>query len=144
MSETQRRISSKGAADERTAPVNEKPWRRWIVPLVSLAAVILFGLVLQHKLRDDVWAYYTDGESLRVAAKENKERMVLWEDPRQHIFEQPTGAEQRGSREQSEQASQQRVEAAFSPDGATMVLTRWRKPTSDANSNAWSRCFRRS
>ncbi len=110
-----------------------QPWRLWIGPLVALIAVIVFGLILHHKLRNEVWAYYTDGEGLSVAAEEKKERMVLWEDPQQHVFEQQPNAEKSRAREQLDQAAQQRVEAAFSPNGATMVLTRWKRQTARAN-----------
>ena len=120
------------AADSPVA-AEAQPWRPWIAPLVALIAVIVFGLILHHKLRNDVWAYYTDGEGIRVAAKEKKERMVLWEDPQQHVFQQQPKPEKPHSAEQLDQASQQRVEAAFSPDGAMMVLTRWKKQTASAN-----------
>ena len=108
--------------------------RRWFWPLVALVAVIVFGVILQRKLRNDVWGYYTDGEGLRVAADEKKERMVLWEDPQQHVFDQSSVDSRPGTREPADQSSQQRIEAAFSPDGAAMVLTRWKENSARGNS----------
>ncbi|HCU87721.1 MAG TPA: hypothetical protein DGP39_09345, partial [Verrucomicrobiales bacterium] len=56
--------------------------------------------------------------------------MVLWADPQQRVFEAPQDAN--GS--DAVNASSERVEAAFSADGAKMVLTRWSKDfEEDAN-----------
>ena len=104
--------------------------RRWIWPIVALVAVIVLGFILQQKLRNDVWGYYTDGEGLRVSVAAKKERMVLWEDPREHVFDQSSWKNQPTA---SDESSPQRIEAAFSPDGATMVLTRWKKNSTRGN-----------
>ena len=112
---------------------NGQTLQRWLWPLIALMAVIVFGFILQQKLRNDVWGYYTDGEGLQVAADEKKERMVLWEDPQQHVFDQSSSDNRLASREPKDQSSRQRIEAAFSPDGATMVLTRWKGNSASGN-----------
>ena len=107
-----------------------RSWTRWILPVVALAVLVALGAILKDRLQDDVWAYYTDDEGLKVDAKANKHRMVLWADPQQRVFEAPQDAN--GS--DAVNASSERVEAAFSADGAKMVLTRWSKDfEEDAN-----------
>ena len=106
-------------------PVPGRSWTRWILPVVGLVAVVALGLILQEKMHSEVWSYYTDDEGLRVEVQEKKERRVLWEDPKQSLFQEkkPDPANP-GAVDPVNQASE-RVEAAFSADGAAMVLTRW-------------------
>lgn len=103
-------------------------WRPWIEPLIVFVAVLVFAFVLHHKLRDEIWAYYTDGEDLRVAAIENKQRMILWEDPHREVFQQESRPRRVGGTIadgalSGNALSQPKTEAAFSADGASMVLT---------------------
>ena len=86
--------------------------------------LVLLGLEIRERLRSDVWAYFTDEEGLKVEVQEKKERMVLWQDPEQSLFEEKKPAPgEAGSVDSVNQASKS-VEAAFSPDGTMMVLTR--------------------
>jgi len=123
-----KKTNSKDKAAEPVSP--KRSWTRWIIPVVTLAVLVALGAILKDRLQDDVWAYYTDDEGLHVDAKANKHRMVLWADPKQRVFEAPQDAN--GS--DAINSSSERVEAAFSADGAKMVLTRWSKDfAADAN-----------
>ena len=125
-------VESSGAQTTTHPPVRKRSRLRWLLPAAALAAVVALGFVLRSKLHDDIWAYYTDDEGLRVSVEENKERMVLWEDPQQHLFqEHQPDPDNPGGIDRVNQASQ-RVEAAFSADGTVMVLTRWSKKTAEA------------
>jgi hypothetical protein len=132
---------------DATPPAVKRSWKRWLLPVAALVTIVALSVVLWGKLRDDNWAYYTDDEGLRVSVEEKKERMVLWDEPHQALFqEQPeekadskdaavpdadaapdadpdTDAEDEPSFNQASE----RVEAAFSADGSMMVLTRWSK-----------------
>jgi|GEM_PF-1440833 len=118
---------------------------RWIVPCVALGVSIIAALVLYQNLKDDTWAYYTDGQALRVDAEEDRERMVLWEDPKPHLLDT---APKEDNPEPAEKTTEH-IEAAFSPDGSTMVLTyttetEGTKPNTDLyvshwNESSWSR-----
>ena len=101
-----------------------RSWLRWIVPALGLVVLVLLGLEIRERLRSDVWAYFTDEEGLKVEVQEKKERMVLWQDPEQSLFEEKKPAPgEAGSIDSVNQASKS-VEASFSPDGTMMVLTR--------------------
>ena len=106
------------------APASGRSWTRWILPTVGLVALILLGLMIRDRLQSEVWSYYTDEEGLRVDVQEKKERLVLWEDPKQSLFqERAKNPENVGAVDPVNQASQS-LEAAFSSDGTQMVLTR--------------------
>ena len=106
------------------ASASGRSWTRWILPTVGLVALIFLGLVIRDRLQSEVWSYYTDEEGLRVDVQEKKERMVLWEDPKQSLFqERDKNPENAGTVDPVNQASQS-LEAAFSSDGTLMVLTR--------------------
>ena len=106
------------------SPATRRSWLRWIVPALGLVVLVLLGLEIRERLRSDVWAYFTDEEGLKVEVQEKKERMVLWQDPEQSLFEEKKPAPgEAGSIDSVNQASKS-VEAAFSPDGTMMVLTR--------------------
>ncbi len=109
--------------EENETPVRKRSWTRWILPVIALAVVVALGAILKDRLHEDVWAYFTDDEGLRVDAKAKKERMVLWEDPRQRVFGGVTDA----NATVGFHVFSERVEATFSADGAMMVLTRWAK-----------------
>ena len=105
------------------APASGRSWTRWILPTVGLVALIFLGLVIRDRLQSEVWSYYTDEEGLRVDVQEKKERMVLWEDPKQSLFqERDKNPENAETVDPVNQASQS-LEAAFSSDGTLMVLT---------------------
>ena len=110
-----------------SASVPKRSWTRWILPVVALAIMAALGSILKNRLHEDVWAFYTDDEGLKVDAKAKKQRMVLWEDPQERVFEEKQL--DRGNPEVSDPINQSSewVEAAFSADGAMMVLTRWSK-----------------
>ena len=78
------------------------------------------GLFLHDKLRKEIWSYFTDDQGTRVEVQDGKERYVLWQDPRQNLFREE------GSPEEPDPVNQAsgRLEAAFSPDGTTMILVR--------------------
>ena len=106
------------------APASGRSWTRWILPTVGLVTLILLGLMIRNRLQSEVWSYYTDEEGLRVDVQEKKERLVLWEDPKQSLFqERAKNPENAGAVDPVNQASQS-LEAAFSSDGTQMVLTR--------------------
>jgi len=105
-------------------PASTRPrWLRWIIPIVSLAVLVALGIILKDRLHDDVWAYYTDEQGIRADATEKKQRMVLWEDPKQRVFD----AKKDVNASDPANIAFDRIEAAFSSDGTMMVLTRWAK-----------------
>ena len=93
---------------------------RWLLPLASLAVMLGIGLLLHGKLRDEIWSYFTDDQGTRVEVQDGKERYILWQDPRQNLFEE------QGSTVGPDPVNQasERLEAAFSPDGIRMILVR--------------------
>ncbi len=112
----------------------QRSWTRWIMPAVSLVVLIVIGIILNSRLHDDVWAFYTDDEGLKIDAQAKKERMVLWEDPKRYLFEKGEYDQENPKKDNSTKQDSgtrplsgvsQRMEAAFSADGTTMVLTRW-------------------
>ena len=108
-----------------SASVPKRSWTRWILPLVALAVMAALGSILKSRLHEDVWAFYTDDEGLKVDAKAKKQRMVLWEDPQERVFEEQALDPNNPETTDPVNQSSERVEAAFSADGAMMVLTRW-------------------
>ena len=127
---------------------------RWLLPLAALAVMLGVGLFLHDKLRKEIWSYFTDDQGTRVEVQDGKERYVLWQDPRQNLFREE------GSPEEPDPVNQAsgRLEAAFSPDGTTMILVRsdpgalqadlyqstwkgriWTRPTRVASLNSESR-----
>lgn len=116
------RRSIEGAGRRRSG------WR-WALPVLALLASGGLGYVLTGKLRDRIWAYYTDGKGLKVDVQEQEARMVLWEDPKQNLFQEAKPAPSQPAAPDTINQGAQRVEAAFSPDGRVMVLTRWTATT---------------
>ena len=92
-----------------------KHLKRWSLPVLTLGAAIVLAVLVWDRLRDDVWAYYTDDEGIRVEEGEANTRKVLWEVPRKNLFEEKGG---------TVNAPTGRLEAAFSPDGTEMILVR--------------------
>jgi hypothetical protein len=95
----------------------------FLVALLALAASVLLCWVIWGKLSRDVWAYFTDEAGTRVEVQEDKARAVLWEDPLQNVFVEEIDPEAPEERDPVNQPGD-RLEAAFSPDGTTMVLVR--------------------
>lgn len=116
---------------KREQPPASKPPSpaRWLLPLAALAVMSGIGFLLHGKLRNEIWSYFTDDQGTQVEVQEGKERYVLWQDPRQNLFEED------GSTEEPDPVNQAsgRLEAAFSPDGTSMVLVREDAETSKAN-----------
>jgi hypothetical protein len=124
-------------------PAVKRSKMRWLLPIVALLVMVAIVCVLFGKMRDDTWAYYTDDEGLKVSVDENRERFVLWEDPKRHLFqEQETDPTDPEAVDTINHATR-RVEAAFSPDGTMMVLTRWSlshgtsEPNADLYYSTW-------
>ena len=120
-------------------------WMPWALPAFALALALIASLILWGRLRDDVWAYYTDGQDLKADAGDERARPVLWEDPRQHHFDEPTGKAAPDPAD-SANAPTDKLEAAFSADGTMMILTRWQSPGVNAemylsqwDGRTWSR-----
>ena len=89
--------------------------KRWSGPVVSLLIALIILWNLGGKARKEVWAYYTDGDNIRISAQENKARSVLWEPPSPTIL--PKG-EGKGKLKEGPSGN---FEAAFSSDGRNMA-----------------------
>ena len=94
---------------------------RIVLALLALALLVSLAWVVWGKLRNEVFAYYTDDAGTKVTVEEDKARAVLWEDPKQNSFTEVTGP---GVADPVNQPDRQ-LEAAFSPNGTMMVLVRW-------------------
>lgn len=126
---------------EKLAGLREKLVRLkpWALPALALALALIAVIILFGKMRRDVWAYYTDGESIRTDAHDERARPVLWQDKElQHFDEKEDSAD-------APNAPTGTLEAAFSADGASMVLVRWAKDggkadmyRSDWDGRTWS------
>ncbi len=106
--------------------------KRWSLPLLVLAAMGVIASVLWGKLRDEVWAYFSDGDGTRVEVQENQARMVLWEDPKPNYFQEKSEAADAGQADPVNEPTG-RFEAAFSADGTRMILVRWDERLSNAD-----------
>ncbi|MCH2065522.1 MAG: hypothetical protein MK194_17565, partial [Roseibacillus sp.] len=102
---------------------------RWLLPLAALAVMLGIGFLLHGKLRNEIWSYFIDDQGNRVEVQDGKERYILWQDPRQNLFEEKDSTEEP---DPVNQASG-RLEAAFSPDGTSMILVREDAETNKAN-----------
>jgi len=99
----------------------------WALPALSFLLMAIAAVILFSKLRSDVWTYYTDGEGNTADVNDEKTRPVLWQDPEPQHFDEKKGE---GDSPNSPSGT---LEAAFSADGASMVLVRWNKERSDSN-----------
>ena len=61
---------------------------RWLLPLAALAVMLGVGLLLHGKLRKEIWSYFTDDQGTQVEVQDGRERYILWQDPRQNLFEE--------------------------------------------------------
>ena len=117
---------------------------RWAAPAAFLLIGICIGISLLGDLRKTTWTYYTDDEGVEAEVNDNKTRFVLWQDPELHLFDEPK-AEAQAKKDEEHPAPQspnqpsERLEAAFSPDGTTMVLVRSGADSgSDMYLSSWS------
>ena len=90
--------------------------KKWIAPGVAFILSIILLWNLGGKIREEVWAYYTDGEDLKISSEENKVRYVLWEPPSPTIL--PQGEQTKNIKK----GPSGNFEAAFSSDGRKMAI----------------------
>ena len=91
-------------------------FKKWIAPGIALILSIILLWNLGGKVREEVWAYYTDGEDINISAEENKARSVLWEPP------SPTILPQGENTKNIKKGPSGNFEAAFSSDGRKMAI----------------------
>ena len=91
-------------------------FKKWIAPGIALTLSIILLWNLGGKVREEVWAYYTDGEDINISAEENKARYVLWEPP------SPTILPQGENTKNIKKGPSGNFEAAFSSDGRKMAI----------------------
>ena len=127
--------------EEQPTPENAPPAKRgrlarWFFPLFALAVLVGLAFVLFSKLRNDVWAYFTDDEGTRVEVEEEKTRFVLWQDPKQNLFNENADP---AAPDDSVNQPTGRLEASFSANGTMMVLVRWdeERANADLYSSRW-------
>ena len=102
---------------------------RWALPGALLLVSVVIGFSLLSNLRTTVWTYYSDDEGVEAEVNDEKTRFVLWQDPELHVFDELGAGKQdaAGNDDPSPSSSNnasERLEAAFSPDGTSMVLVR--------------------
>ena len=90
--------------------------KNWIAPGVAFILSIILLWNLGGKIREEVWAYYTDGEDITISSEENKARYVLWEPPSPTIL--PQGEQTKNIKK----GPSGNFEAAFSSDGRKMAI----------------------
>ena len=90
--------------------------KKWIAPGVAFTLSIILLWNLGGKIREEVWAYYTDGEDIKISSEENKARSVLWEPPSPTIL--PQGEQTKNIKK----GPSGNFEAAFSSDGRKMAI----------------------
>ena len=90
--------------------------KNWIAPGVAFILSIMLLWNLGGKIREEVWAYYTDGENIKISSEENKARSVLWEPPSPTIL--PQGEQTKNIKK----GPSGNFEAAFSSDGRKMAI----------------------
>ncbi|MED6299148.1 MAG: hypothetical protein VX860_03575, partial [Verrucomicrobiota bacterium] len=105
--------------------------KRWLGPAVALLVALIILWNLGGKAKREVWAYYTDGEDIRISAQDNKARSVLWEPPSPTILPKGQG------KEKLKEGPSGNFEAAFSSDGRRMALVLEREKGSDVFISSW-------
>ncbi len=100
---------------------------RFLFAFISLVVFAGLSSVIWKKLKADVWAYFADEGGNTIGVEENKVRRILWQDPKQNLFSERTTAPD-AEEADSINAANYRLEAAFSPNGTSMVFVR---PTND-------------
>ena len=59
-------------------PANHAPSpARWLLPLAALAVMVGIGFLIQGKLRNEIWSYFTDDQGTRVEVQDGRERYIL-------------------------------------------------------------------
>lgn len=111
------------ASEKQSNQGKKRSFLRFVPALLALASVALLATFVWGKLSENVWAYFTDGEEMRVDVQEGKDRSILWEDPRANLF---TAQQEGQDPDQADTLNQagNKLEAAFSPNGTMMVLVR--------------------
>ncbi len=105
--------------------------KRWLGPAVALLVALIILWNLGGKAKREVWAYYTDGEDIRISVQDNKARSVLWEPPSPTILPKGQG------KEKLKEGPSGNFEAAFSSDGRRMALVLEREKGSDIFISSW-------
>ncbi len=108
---------------------------RVVWALVALALFAAVAWVIQEKLRNEVWAHFTDNSGTRVEVQEDKARPVLWEDPKESRFVEKRDPQAPAVADPVNLPGGP-IEAAFSPNGTMMVLVRWDQGTGE-NANMY-------
>jgi len=106
--------------------------KRWSPPLFVLAVSGVLVAVLWGKLHDEVWAFFSYEDGMRVEVQDDLARMVLWEDPKPNLFQEnrePTDPEK--TNPVNEPTG--RLEATFSADETKMILVRWDEKRANAD-----------
>ena len=96
---------------------------RFLLAFISLVIFVGLSSVILKKLQADVWAYFSDEAGNTIGVEENKVRRVLWQDPKQNLFSESTTVPN-AEEGDSINAANYRLEAAFSPNGTSMVFVR--------------------
>ncbi|MDE0569158.1 MAG: hypothetical protein OSB44_00650 [Verrucomicrobiales bacterium] len=96
---------------------------RFLFAFASLVIFVGLSSMIWKKLQADVWAYFSDEAGNTIGVEENKVRRVLWQDPKQNLFNESTIIPDEEESD-SINAANYRLEAAFSPNGTSMVFVR--------------------
>ena len=105
--------------------------KRWIAPGIAFLLSIVLLWNIGGKIREEVWAYYTDGEDIKISSEENKARYVLWEPP------SPTILPQGEQTKKIKKGPSGNFEAAFSSDGRKMAIVLEQDKGSDIFVSMW-------
>jgi hypothetical protein len=111
------------ASDEQRKTGTKRGFLRFLPALLALAVLALLASFIWGKLSENVWAYFTDDAGMRVEVQEEKARAVLWQNPSPNNFTAQDDP-QDPDRADAINAPGNRLEAAFSPNGTTMILVR--------------------
>jgi len=137
----------RGRLQEALGEIRSGTLTRWAAPATLLIIGLVIGFSLLGNLREKVWTYYTDDQGTQAEVDDEKTRFVLWQDPEPHLFKEPSPPEKNSETPVSPSPNLPggRLEAAFSPDGAKMVLVREQEGSktdmylSNWNGRIWSR-----
>ncbi len=105
--------------------------KKWIAPGIAFLLSIVLLWNIGGKVREEVWAYYTDGEDIKISSEENKARYVLWEPP------SPTILPQGEQTKKIKKGPSGNFEAAFSSDGRKMAIVLEQDKGSDIFVSLW-------
>ena len=105
--------------------------KKWIAPGIAFLLSIVLLWNIGGKIREEVWAYYTDGEDIKISSEENKARYVLWEPP------SPTILPQGEQTKKIKKGPSGNFEAAFSSDGRKMAIVLEQDKGSDIFVSMW-------